>query len=69
MIKPIATWGAEIWFHPHSSQSDSKVELLQRLQYMCLKGITGATQSSRHENLGYIANIEMMEDKVEDMQL
>ena len=62
MIRPIFTYGAEIWLH-----NPPNLETFRRLEYQALRKITGAYHDSSHEKLGFIANIEPIQDKLADM--
>jgi len=62
MIRPIFTWGAELWLH-----QPGNFNTFQRLEYQALRKITGAYHGASHEKLGLIANIEPIQTKLADM--
>jgi len=62
MIRPIFTWGAELWLH-----QPGNFNAFQRLEYQALRKITGAYHGASHEKLGFIANIEPIQTKLTDM--
>ena len=62
MVRPIFTWGAELWLHRPGSYNT-----FQRLEYQALRKITGAYHGASHEKLGLIANIEPIQSKLTDM--
>jgi len=62
MIRPIFTWGAEIWLHNPPNYS-----AFRRLEYEALRRITGSYHGASHEKPGYIGNIEPIQDKLADM--
>ena len=64
MIRPIFTWGAELWLHRLELENFST---FQRLEYQALRKITGAYHGASHMKLGLIANIEPIQTKLADM--
>jgi len=62
MVRPIFTWGAELWLHQPRNFST-----FRRLEYQALRKITGAYHGASHEKLGLIANIEHIQTKLMDM--
>ena len=69
LIRPIATWGGELYFQDHPSKQNWHVNELRKLEYKCLRDITRSSYGSRKTILNNIANIEDIEIKLRDMQL
>ena len=42
MIRPIITWGAELWFLPTPNDDNRIAEPMRRCEYKALRRITGA---------------------------
>jgi len=64
-IRPIFTWGAELWYdtgHPYNPSG------LRRIEYQALCKITGAYHGSAHTKLGLLANVEPIEDVLHGIQ-
>jgi len=64
MIRPIFTWGAELWLHRLELENFST---FQRLEYQAFRKITGAYHEASHAKLGLITNIEPIQTKLADM--
>jgi len=62
-IRSIFAWGAELWNGPHTKV---QTQDMGRIKYQCLRKITGAYHGSSKEKLGYIANIEPLQVKLDD---
>ena len=54
-IRPIFTWGSELWNRP------------KRVEYQALRKITGAYHGSSHETLLAISHIEPLQTKLDDI--
>jgi len=64
MVRPIFTWGAEVW-----RDTTPKISAYKKLEYQALRKITGAYHGAAHTKLGLIANVEPIEDKLRDLEL
>jgi len=62
-IRPILTWGAELWNGPHTTLSISAME---RVEYTALRKITGAYRGSSKVKLGQIPAVETLKIKLDD---
>ncbi|KAF8429652.1 hypothetical protein EV426DRAFT_703448 [Tirmania nivea] len=60
MIRPVFTWGAELWHCPRHTQ---------RLEYRALRKITGASFGSSHRKLAWVAGVEPLESKLDDLSV
>ncbi|KAF8417556.1 hypothetical protein EV426DRAFT_622402, partial [Tirmania nivea] len=59
MIRPVFTWGTELWHHPY--QVDPRTLPLKRLEYRALRKVTRAYFGSSHRKLACIAGVEPLE--------
>lgn len=58
------TWGAELF---NRLEVTSKLEPMRRLEYQALRMITRGYHGSSLEKLGEIANIDPLQDKLDDI--
>jgi len=63
-IRTIFTWGSELWNGPHSKTNTSRME---RMKYKALRKITVAYHGSNKAKLGYIAGVEPLQAKLDDL--
>ena len=58
------TWGSELWF---DSQKPAMALELERIEFAALRKITGAYRGSNNQELGWIANVEPITAKLDDL--
>jgi len=63
-IRTIFTWGAELYNRPGIKP---ELTAMNHMEYQALRKITGAYHGSSHQKLGWIANIEPLHDKLDDI--
>ena len=69
-IRPIGTWGAQLWNGNNNLPSHARlIEPLARLEYQALKRITGGYNGSSQQKLGFIANVEPIQAFVDHLSI
>ena len=66
MIRPVITYGAEIWNRPNGRPNPHLREA-EQVQYQALRRITGGYHGSDHDKLLAIAGIEPLQTKLNDI--
>jgi len=64
MIRPIFTWGAQVWNGTHSTTNISEME---RLEYQALRKITGGYHGSSKAKVDFIAAVEPLQVILDDL--
>jgi len=65
-IRPIFTYGAELW-----NRRDRRVNLegMRRLEYQALRKITGSYHGASHDKLGWIAAVEPLQARLDHISI
>jgi len=63
-IRPTFTWGVELWNGPHT---DTNISGMERIECQALKNITAGYHGSSKQKLGFIAAVEPLHIKFDDL--